>query len=205
MPVDTTRWIAATALGTSLLLVATACSQSQDRLADGSRCMDLGNLVAERLNEQHAVSSLPRDIRADLMDSLEAGGQVCLTAAAAAFSCNAGGVRAPDVRRCCKFSAVPQASLSGMPNRLAIRTGADPKARPTVEIDLRAVVEDLALDQRCEVPTCDADRASARAKLEVSGYATGDDGTTEISLRIDLGQTLELLCELPPASDEGAT
>jgi hypothetical protein len=87
-----------------------------------------------------------------------------------------------------------------MPTRLVIRRDADPNARPDVELELRGIVDDLALDQRCEVPTCEADRASARPKLEVSGYLTSDSGATEIALQIDLGRNLDLLCELPQTS-----
>jgi hypothetical protein len=169
-------------------------------MANDSRCIDLSDVVADRMMEQRAVDSLPRDVQADLMESLKAAGELCLTADAVAVSCNAGDVRAPDIRRCCKFSQTPQASLSGMPTRLVIRRDADPNARPDVELELRGIVDDLALDQRCEVPTCEADRASARPKLEVSGYLTSDSGATEIALQIDLGRNLDLLCELPQTS-----
>lgn len=184
------------------VLLSTLCGcwgEATRRSGSEDACIDVSEILADKMAEQHAVAALPRDIQADLMESLKAGGRLCLVAPTVGVSCNTGGARAPDMRRCCKFARAPEADLTGVPHRIRVRREADPDGQPVVDLELRGVVQDLALDQRCEVPTCEADTAAGRAQIDVTGQLVAEGKAIVIDLRFDLGQALELTCNLPPA------
>lgn len=186
----------------ALLSVLCGCwGQAKRQTGDDQACIDVSGLLADKLAEQHAVAALPNDVQADLMESLKAGGRLCLVAPTVGVSCNAGGARAPDMRRCCKFARAPEADLTGVPRRIRVGRDADPDGQPVVDLELRGMVQDLALDQRCEVPTCGDDAAAGRAQIDVSGQLVAEGKAIVIDLRIDLGQALELTCSLPPADE----
>jgi hypothetical protein len=179
----------------AMLLVLSGCSGgSETRSAPPGRCVDVAATVGEQIMQQHAVASLPSEVRDELAASLNSGGRVCLTAPTETTSCNSGGARAPEIGKCCRFAQPPQGDLSGLPQRIRIRGDAGPETRPTIELELRTVLMDLALDQRCGVPTCASDRATARPQIAVKGHVRSATGNTEFEVKVDLDALLDLTC-----------
>lgn len=186
----------ASGLTAAMVLVAlSGCSDdSAHRVASPGRCADVSATLIENIMQQHAIASLPDETRTELAASLEAGGRICLTAPTETSNCNRGGARAPEVETCCRFKSAPEGSLSGLPQRIRLRRDPNPEVPPVVDLEFRGVLTDLSLDQRCAVPTCTADRATARPQLAISGRVDSPTGSTEIKVQLDLNVLLDVTC-----------
>jgi len=176
-----------------LALVLSGCFGGSDQsTTPPAHCADVSTALAKKVMQQHAIASLPDDLKDELAQSLESVGRVCLSAPSETSSCNSGGARAPEIGNCCRFTRPPEGLLSGLPAKL--RIGRDAEDQPAVDLQLHTVLADLALDQRCQVPTCTDDRASARPQIAVTGRIVSPTSSTDIEVLLDLDVTLDLTC-----------
>lgn len=182
----------------AVLLMLAACREERTREFRSPRsCAGTGTILADTLATHPAVAALPRDVRRSLIEALQAPGQICLTAPTLSVGCNTGDARAPDIRRCCRFARPPEVDLTGVPRRIRIGRKGGPGQEAAVDLRLRGILDALALDQRCEAPTCQAEVAAGRPQIELGGKISADDTSVAIDLRVDLGTRLDLTCELP--------
>jgi hypothetical protein len=185
----------------AIVSAQSGCFGSSEKATDRpGRCVDVAATLADRIMQQHAIASLPDDIQEDLAKSLESTGRVCLSAPSQTMSCNSGGARAPQVGSCCRFTRPPEGILSGLPAKLHIGREAE---APAVDLELSSTLADLALDQRCQVPTCADDRATARPQVVVAGHIVSATGSTDIEIILDLAVVLDLTCASESAEATG--
>lgn len=170
--------------------VAAGCASTSPPLAPGNCVMPTEDQLAGLLDE-YPLSVLADDIREDLRDSLRGATRVCLVADGEAVSCNAGGGPKPDVRRCCRFSTEPRATVFGVARRIGISRG----GVQVVDLAVDPGLVNASIDRQCGVPLCDADRVTANASLQLAGQVSTKDGTVEFELPVTLDRRLSLRCE----------
>jgi hypothetical protein len=187
----------------SLLFLSACWCRSEHGTGPQERCAEVGQALSQKIMQQPALASLADDVRDELARSLSSVGRICLSAPSETTSCNSGDARAPQVDICCRFTQPPQGLLAGLPSRIRIRRDPNPEAPPVVDLELHSALVDLALDQRCQVPTCAADRATARPQIGVKGRLFSAGGSTDIEVTFDLDATLELTCAAPASDAAG--
>lgn len=171
--------------------VASGCRGSAEPAATlPTHCVAVkGDRLADLVGE-YPLEMLSADVRRDVEEALRGASRICLVADGEAVQCNAGGGPKPDIRRCCRFSTDPKASIFGVARRIGIsRDGAQ-----VVDFAVEPGLTNATVDRQCDVPTCGDDRASGDAALTLRGSIATEDGAVEFDLPVALDGRLALAC-----------
>lgn len=181
-----------TAFGLCLGFAMAACtSSSGPPRALPSHCVPIaGDALADLIGE-YPLELLSDDVRDDLAEALRGASRICLVADGEAVQCNAGGGPKPDIRRCCRFQADPQAAIFGVARRIGVSRGGE----NIVDLAVEPGLTNASIDRQCDVPTCADDRAAGDASLTLRGTVRNQDGSVEFELPVALDGRLALGCE----------